>query len=340
MTNFDVTAIGTAFVDVVANVTEDFLERYSLIKGQGNVLPIPVLRDIRRELTDSRVIPGGTVANAVATVASLGGKAAFIGKACNDTTGDNFKAAFDKDGVKSCVPLVQFDRDIDKATARCLVLVTPDHDRTFAFNFGVCEEIDEADIDTETIHASKILFIDGQMLVSRRARAAVTLALETAKQAGIKVAFNMHDLNFRAVAVQEVIDTIRTQADILIGNEREIRGCFDIDRENTDLNSFMEILNSRRQILAMTRGAKGACIFSDEGVATIASENHQSVVDSTGAGDAFAGGFLFGLAQGFSLPAAGKLAALSAAEIIRIWGGRPESSLAEKLKAFIDSVRP
>ena len=325
MTNFDVTAIGTAFVDVVANVTEDFLERYSLIKGQGNVLPIPVLRDIRRELTDSRVIPGGTVANAVATVASLGGKAAFIGKACNDTTGDNFKAAFDKDGVKSCVPLVQFDRDIDKATARCLVLVTPDHDRTFAFNFGVCEEIDEADIDTETIRASKILFIDGQMLVSRRARAAVTLALETAKQAGIKVAFNMHDLNFRAVAVQEVIDTIRTQADILIGNEREIRGCFDIDRENTDLNSFMEILNSRRQILAMTRGA---------------SENHQSVVDSTGAGDAFAGGFLFGLAQGFSLPAAGKLAALSAAEIIRIWGGRPESSLAEKLKPFIDSVRP
>ena len=102
----------------------------------------------------------------------------------------------------------------------------------------------------------------------------------------------------------------------------------------------MEILNSRRQILAMTRGAKGACIFSDEGVATIASENHQSVVDSTGAGDAFAGGFLFGLAQGFSLPAAGKLAALSAAEIIRIWGGRPESSLAEKLKGFIDSVRP
>ena len=179
MTNFDVTAIGTAFVDVVANVTEDFLERYSLIKGQGNVLPISVLRDIRRELTDSRVIPGGTVANAVATVASLGGKAAFIGKACNDTTGDNFKAAFDKDGVKSCVPLVQFDRDIDKATARCLVLVTPDHDRTFAFNFGVCEEIDEADIDIETIRASKILFIDGQMLVSRRARAAVRGAAST-----------------------------------------------------------------------------------------------------------------------------------------------------------------
>lgn len=340
MTNFDVTAIGTAFVDVVANVTQDFLDRYSLTKGQGNVLPIPVLRDIRRELADSRVIPGGTVANAVATVASLGGKAAFIGKACNDTTGDNFKAAFDKDGVKSCVPLVPFDRDVDRATARCLVLVTPDHDRTFAFNFGVCEEIDEADIDVETIRASKILFIDGQMLVSRRARQAVVLALKTAKDAGVKVAFNMHDLNFRAVAVQEVIETIRTQADILIGNEREIRGCFEIDRSITDMDAFMNVLTDRRQILAMTRGSRGACLFSREGVATVASENHQSVVDSTGAGDAFAGGFLFGLSQGLSLPAAGKLAALSAAEIIRIWGGRPEKSLAAELKPYLDSVRP
>ncbi len=340
MSNFDVTAIGTAFVDVVANVTEDFLEHYSLTKGQGNVLPISVLREIRKNLLDSRVIPGGTVANAVATVASLGGRAAFIGKACNDTTGENFKAAFDKDGVKSCVPLVQFDRDIDRATARCLVLVTPDHDRTFAFNFGVCEEIDDADIDVETIRDSRILFIDGQMLVSRRARPAVSLALKTAKDAGVRVAFNMHDLNFRAVAVQEVIETIRTQADILIGNEREIRGCFDIDRETTDIAAFMDVLADRGQILAMTRGSKGACIFSDEGVATVASENHQSVVDSTGAGDAFAGGFLYGLAQGFSLPAAGKLAALSAAEIIRIWGGRPEKSLAADLKSYLDSVRP
>lgn len=340
MNKFDVTAIGTAFVDVVANVTEDFLEHYSLTKGQGNVLPISVLREIRKNLLDSRVIPGGTVANAVAVAASLGGRAAFIGKACNDTTGENFKKAFDETGVKSCVPLIDFDRDVDRATARCLVLVTPDHDRTFAFNFGVCEEIDEADIDVGTIRNSKILFIDGQMLVSRRARAAVSLALKTAKDEGIRVAFNMHDLNFRAVAVQEVIETIRSQADILIGNEREIRGCFEIDANAVDLDAFMGVLAERGQILAMTRGAKGACLFSHEGVSTVPSENHQSVVDSTGAGDAFAGGFLFGLAQGFSLPAAGKLAALSAAEIIRVWGGRPEKPLAVVLKSYLDSVRP
>lgn len=340
MIKYDVTAIGVAFVDVVANVTEEFLQQYSLTKGQGNVLPISVLREIRKNLMDSRVIPGGTAANAMATVASLGGKAAFIGKACNDTMGEKFKEAFDQSAVKSCVPLVAFDREIDKATARCLVMVTPDHDRTFAFNMGICEEIDEADIDVSTILESKILFIEGQMLVSRRARQAVLLALKTAKEAGIKVAFNMHDLNFRAVAVQEVIETIRTQADILIGNEREIRGCFEIDRDVTDMDAFMNVLTDRRQILAMTRGSKGACLFSQEGVATVASENHQSIVDSTGAGDAFAGGFLFGLAQGLSLPAAGKLAALSAAEIIRIWGGRPQKSLAVELKSYLDSVRP
>lgn len=340
MIKYDVTAIGVAFVDVVANVTEDFLQQYSLTKGQGNVLPISVLREIRKNLMDSRVIPGGTAANAMATVASLGGKAAFIGKACNDTMGEKFREAFDQSDVKSCVPLVAFDREIDRATARCLVMVTPDHDRTFAFNMGICEEIDEADIDVSTILESRILFIEGQMLVSRRARQAVLLALKTAKEAGIKVAFNMHDLNFRAVAVQEVIETIRTQADILIGNEREIRGCFEIDRDVTDMDAFMNVLTDRRQILAMTRGSKGACLFSQEGVATVASENHQSIVDSTGAGDAFAGGFLYALAQGLSLPAAGKLAALSAAEIIRIWGGRPQKSLAVELKSYLDSVRP
>ena len=340
MTRYDVTAIGVAFVDVVANVTEEFLNQYSLIKGQGNVLPIAVLRDIRRALSDSRVIPGGTAANAMATVASLGGRAAFIGKACQDTMGEKFKSAFDDCGVKSCVPLVGFDREIDRATARCLVMVTPDHDRTFAFNMGICEELDESDIDARTILDSRILFVEGQMLVSRRARQAVLSALKTAKAAGVKVAFNMHDLNFRAVGVQEVIETIRTQSDILIGNEREIRGCFEIDRNIVDVDSFMKVLSSRRQILAMTRGSKGACIFSHEGIATIVSENHRSIVDSTGAGDAFAGGFLYGLAQGLSLPAAGKLAALSAAEIIRIWGGRPEKSLALTLKSYLDSVRP
>ena len=150
----------------------------------------------------------------------------------------------------------------------------------------------------------------------------------------------MHDLNFRAVAVQEVIETIRTQADILIGNEREVRGCFEIDRSVTDMDSFMDVLADRHQVLAMTRGSKGACVFSDQGIATIPSENHQSVVDSTGAGDAFAGGFLYGLSKGMNLPAAGKLAALTAAEIIRIWGGRPEKSLAAAFKPYLDSVLP
>ncbi len=340
MKRFDITAIGVAFVDVVANVSQEFLVENELVKGQGNILPIATLRDIRRNLMDSRVIPGGTAANAMSNVASLGGKAAFIGKACTDTMGEKFKKAFDESGVYSCVPLIEFDREIDLATARGLVMVTPDHDRTFAFNMGVCEQLNEEDIDVAAIKESKIIFIEGQMLVSRRARQAVSYALNVAKEAGVKVAFNMHDLNFRAVNVQEVIETIRTQADILVGNEREIRGCFEIDKGVVDMDAFMSVLSDRHQILAMTRGSKGACIFSKEGIATIPSETKQSVIDSTGAGDAFAGGFLFGLSQGMSLPAAGKLAALSATEIIQIWGGRPEQSLEKKLNFYIKSLCP
>ncbi|MCQ2966416.1 MAG: adenosine kinase [Alphaproteobacteria bacterium] len=339
MPQYDVTAIGVAFVDVVANVTVDFLEKYDLSKGQGNVLPVATLRDIRRELMDSRVIPGGTAANSMANLASLGGKAAFIGKACKDTMGESFQDAFEKLGVKNCVPLVEFDRDVDKATARCLVLVTPDHDRTFVFNMGVCEELDEADIDVETIKNSKVLFVEGQMLVSRRAREAVRYAISVAKKHCVKVAFNMHDLNYRAVAVQEVVDIIRTQSDILIGNKREISGAFELDQD-TVLEDFVQVLNSKHQVLAVTRGSKGACIFHDGGIATIPSENKLSIVDSTGAGDAFAAGFLFGLTHDFSIEAAGKMAALTAAEIIQIWGGRPEKKLSEVFKDYISEATP
>lgn len=336
---YDVTGLGDTFVDVVANVSQDFISEHSLIKGQGNTLSVRTLREIRKKLDSSRVIPGGAAANSIAALASLGAKCAFIGKACKDTMGEKFKEAFDNAGVDMTIPLVDFDRDADKATPRCLVLVTPDHDRTFAFNMGICEEIDIPDIDVEALKNSKIFFIEGQMLVSRRARPAVLYAMQTAKKHGVKIAFNMHDLNFRALAVQEVIETIRTQSDILIGNEREVRGCFEID-ENSNADSFLEILASRNQILVMTRGSNGACIYSHDGIETVPSENHLSIIDSTGAGDAFAAGFLFGMAKGMTTLAAGKLAALSAAEILRHWGGRPEINLGEKLAPYIQSVMP
>ena len=336
---YDVVGVGDTFVDVVANVTENFIKQHGLVKGQGNTLPVETLRDIRRELIDSRVIPGGAAANTIAALASLGAKCAFIGKACTDTMGEKFKAAFDAAGVKMCVPLVPFDREADKATPRCLVLVTPDHDRTFAFNMGICEEINVEDIDEEAVKSSKALFVEGQMLVSRRARAGVLHAVQTAKRAGVKVAFNMHDLNFRALPVQEVIETIRTQSDILIGNEREVRGCFDIT-EATDAEAFSSVLTDRKQILVMTRGANGAYIFSENGVDAIPSENHLSIVDSTGAGDSFAAGFLYGFVNGMTLAAAGKLAALTAAELLRHLGGRPEVDLKEKLTPYIQNVLP
>lgn len=336
---YDVIGVGDTFVDVVANVSEDFVKQHGLVKGQGNTLSVRTLREIRKQLMDSRVIPGGAAANSIATLASLGAKCAFIGKACTDTMGEKFKEAFDRAGVHMCVPLVPYDRDADRATPRCLVLVTPDHDRTFAFNMGICEEIDIQDVDVDAIKSSKIMFIEGQMLVSRRARNGVLFALQTAKRAGVKIAFNMHDLNFRAVPVQEVIETIRTQSDILIGNEREVRGCFDIN-ETTDTEAFSSILSNRKQVLVMTRGANGAYIFSENGVDAIPSENHLSIVDSTGAGDAFAAGFLYGVANKMSLVASGKLAALTAAELLRHWGGRPEVNLQEKLHSYIQSVLP
>lgn len=326
---FDVTAIGRVLMDIIDYVPHSFLEKYKLIQGQGNVLTVDALRAIKANLPNHHLFAGGAAGNTTAGIASLGGRAAFIGKACADHTGYAYRQAFDDvHRVFWVTDFMEPSTNTNQATGRCIVLVTPDTDRTFALTLGICEHIDPSDIDEKIIKNSRILFIEGQMLVAERAHEAVLKAIEIAEKNEIKIAFNMHDLNFLERRVADVLPIIRDRAQILIGNEREIRGCFDL-HENDDVNA---ILAPRKQIVAMTKGGRGAIIFNDKQQFFIPSENQERIVDSTGAGDQFAAGLLFGIANNYALDRAGKLAALAAAEVLHHWGGRPAVSLAQFLK--------
>ncbi len=322
---YDVIGIGRAFMDVIAYVPDEFLRKYNLKKGQGNELKVETLREIKNLLPDAQLIPGGAAANTIAGISSLGGKAGFIGKACSDNMGKIFREYYDNNNVD--FPIKEFTPfpEINRATGRCLVLVTPDIDRTFAFTLGVCEDLSPADIDENFIKQAKILFIEGQMLVSQTARSAVKTAITFAKQHNVKVAFNMHDLNFGEERVKEIIGIIRSTADILIGNRHEIRNCFEIG-EDEDIE---KAISHDHQTLAVTKGSKGATILHKGQSWDIPSVNKDKVMDSTGAGDQFAAGFLYGYAKGLPMDVCGLLGATSAAEVLKHWGGRPEVKLAD-----------
>ncbi|MGD9639212.1 MAG: adenosine kinase [Alphaproteobacteria bacterium] len=323
--SFDVTSIGRVLMDVIDYVPHNFLEKYNLIQGQGNVLTVDILKQIKDELPEPKLFAGGAAGNSTEGIASLGGKAAFFGKGCSDNMGQAYKKAFTDKGVLYATKLMEPDASANQATGRCIVLVTPDTDRTFALTLGVCEHLIPEDIDETIIKDSKVLFIEGQMLVAESAREAVLKAIDIALKNEIKIAFNMHDLNFREHRVIDILPVIRDKSNILIGNEREIRSCFDLN-ENDDVN---DLLSHRKQILAMTKGGRGAVILNDEKQFFIPSENKKRIVDSTGAGDQFAAGLLFGIARGYSLDKAGRLAATAAAEVLQHWGGRPETDLSQ-----------
>ena len=328
---YDVVGIGRAFMDVVGHVSDDFLKEHGLDKGCGNYLDVEHLREIRSSLPDARLFPGGAAGNTINGIASLGGKAAFFGKACSDNMGEHFCAAYDLAGVdyltESTIPFAPENI----ATGRCIVLVTPDKDRTFAMTLGVCENLMPEDIKPKAIEDSKVLYIEGQMLVSDSSNAAVIKAVQIAKKAEVKVFFNLHDLNFQKESVQKAVAIIRKASDIIIGNEREIRNCFGLGKTEDP----KEKLTHREQILIMTKGSKGAQIFCDNEIYTIPSVNKSEIVDSTGAGDMFAAGFIYGYSRKFPIEASGKIGAVAAAEVLGHWGGRPRTDLSESIRSIL-----
>lgn len=318
-TPYDVVGIGNAIVDVLAPAEEHFLTQRGLAKGAMTLIDATTAEGLYRAMAPAREASGGSAANTLAGVAALGGKAGFIGKVRNDQLGGIFTHDIRAIGVDFRTPPAVFG----PPTARCLILVTPDGQRTMNTYLGACITLDAGDIDEAMVQGAGVTYLEGYLFDPPAAKAAFVKAAEIAHAAGRKVALSLSDpfcVERHRAAFQHLV---AGHVDLLFANEAEIMAL----TEAPDFASALAAVEGKVEIAALTRSEKGAVILAGALRQEIAAEPVAKVVDTTGAGDLFAAGFLAGLARGFSPALAGRLGALAAAEIISHFGARPETDL-------------
>jgi len=315
---YDVAGLGNAIVDVICSIEDSFLLEHNIAKGVMTLIDEFRAHQILQVLPEGREIAGGSAANTMAGLASFGGKGVFMGKVKADRLGESFA-----EGMRA----IGLDFNTTAAsdgvqTACCLIAVTPDGQRSMNTYLGACREITPDDIDEAAIAASKVLYIEGYLWDEPAAKAAIEKAMAAAKKAGNKVAFTLSDPFCVERWRDEFRDLLENKIDILFANEDEAMALYKAD-------SFDEVLQSVRAwkgIAALTRSEKG-CVIVDDEIHVLDAVPVAKVLDTTGAGDQFAAGFLYGYTHGKPLRACGKLGALAAAEVISHFGGRPEKHL-------------
>ena len=314
-TPFDVTGVGNAIVDVITSIEESEIERLGLNKGTMTLINGEQAVKLYQTITNGAETSGGSAANTMAGIASLGGRGAYFGKVTDDKLGHSFVEDLHRIGVLYPMrPTVG-----PPSTARCLVFVTPDAERTMQTYLGVSIYLNADDIDPETIGASKITYLEGYLFDRDEAKEAFIKAAELAHVADRKVALTLSDPFCVERHRKEFKNLIEGHVDILFANQDEITTLFEI----TSLEEAIGATANSVEVAAITRGAKGAVIVMRDEVVEIPPAPVDNVVDTTGAGDLFAAGVLYGLTHGFDVPEAGRMGSLCAAEIISHYGARP-----------------
>jgi sugar/nucleoside kinase (ribokinase family) len=315
-TAYDVLGIGNAIVDVMARIEDDFLIAEKLAKGTMHLI------DATRAETLHKVIPfaiersGGSAGNTAAGVASLGGRAAFIGKVADDELGQLYRSDMHKTGVAfDTSPLSS-----GAPTARSMILITPDGERTMNTYLGACQMLGPDDIDAAVVRAAAITYLEGYLWDPPEAKKAFRRAASIAHDAGRKVSITLSDAfcvdRYRA----EFLELINSRTvDILFANDLELKSLY----ETSSLEAAVAALRRDCALAAVTTGADGALVVTPEEVSVVSASPVTTVADLTGAGDLFAAGFLYGVAGGISLTDAARLGALAAAEVIGHIGPRP-----------------
>lgn len=317
-TRYDVVAIGNAIVDILASADDAFLVARSLPKGRMVLIDEAQADALYDQMGPAVEASGGSAANTVAGLASLGSSAAFIGKVADDTLGTVFRHDITAIGVHYDTPPA-----VDgPATARCMVLITPDADRTMSTYLGACTRLTPADIDESIIVDSKVLYVEGYLWDEPEAKDAIMQAICAAKEAGRQVALSLSDSLCVRRHHEEFQELVAGFVDILFANEAEICALFDAPFEQA-----VQAIRGTVAIAALTRGADGCQVVTDKEILTVPIRTSVTVVDTTGAGDLFAAGFLHGLTQGQSLLDCARLGNLCAAEVISHVGPRPAVSL-------------
>jgi len=322
---FDVVGIGSAIVDILAMVEDGFLEKNKLTKGSMDLVDEARSKALYEQLGQTKECSGGSVANTLAGIASLGGKTAFIGKVAKDQLGNIFSHDMKSVGVR----FASAPTEGGPATATCMVCVTPDAQRTMATFLGAATQMQPGDMDESVISASQVLYIEGYQWDMPAAKEAIRTGIALAKKHGKKVALTLSDAFCVHRFRDEFLELAKKDVDILFANESEILSL--TQKENFD--DATRAVQGMCETILITRSEKGSVVVTKDKVEHVAGERVEKLVDTTGAGDLFAAGFLYGYTRGWADKDSAALGNRSAAEIITQLGARSMKPLNTLLAA-------
>ncbi len=327
---FDVVGIGNAIVDISAHCDEEFIADWELNKGAMTLIDASRATELYDAMGPALEISGGSAANTIAGIANLGGSAAFIGKVGNDQLGGIFRHDIRATGVYFETP----SAESKTSTARCMIFVTPDAERTMNTYLGACLELSPADIDPNLIQRARVTYLEGYLWDPPLAKEAFLKAADIAHQTGGLIALTLSDEFCVKRYLKEFQNLVKNHVDILFANKSEIMALWETKDWDEAVASTRAC--SRLSISALTRSEQGSLIIAEEGIYKIPAWPVDRVVDVTGAGDLYAAGFLYGYTAGRDLVTCGRIASLAAAEIIQHVGARPEMPLTDLILERLD----
>ena len=325
---YDVLGIGNAIVDVIARSEDAFLQEQNIAKGAMTLISAGQATDLYDAMGPStEVSSGGSAANTIAGVAALGAKTAFCGKVADDQLGEVFQHDIRSLGTHFETPTLSGG----DPTARCLILVTPDAQRSMSTFLGACTELTPDDVQEQVVRDAAYTYLEGYLFDPPHAREAFFKAARIAHDAGRKVSLTLSDAFCVDRYREEFKFLIESEIDILFANESEILSLYETD----DFDAACKQGSKHCEITVVTRGPNGSVIISGNQRHDIDAEPIEHVVDTTGAGDQYAAGFLYGLSQGFELSTCGRIASMCAAEVISHFGARPESNMRQAISQLV-----
>ena len=311
---YDIVGIGNAIVDLIAEVDDSYLEKNSINKGSMSLVDYDVANRIGNEVDIVKTISGGSVANSIVCIAQQNLKTVFIGKVNQDELGEKFAKGLAEENVE-----FKITKSLaNKHTARCIILVSTDAERTMNTYLGVSQELTEEDIDLNIIEESSILYLEGYLWDLDNAKKAIKKSISTAINSETKIAFSISDAFCVDRFREEFIDLVNNSADIIFANESEIKSLF----ETSELETAIKKCQDTKKIFAVTLGDKGAKIIYKNEIVNIKAEIIDKLVDTTGAGDLFAAGFLAEYIRSQDLESSGKEGVKMASIIIQQFGAR------------------
>lgn len=332
MTNisYDVVGIGNAIVDVLAHADDALLAEMGVAKGVMTLIDGDQAERIYARMPPGIECSGGSAANTVAGLAALGGRGAYVGKVRDDQLGQVFRHDIRAAGITFDTPPA-----VDgSSTARCLVLVTPDAQRTMQTFLGACVALGPEDIDPTVISAAKVTYLEGYLWDQPRAKQAFVKAAEIAHAAGREVALSLSDPFCVDRHRDSFLDLVSGHVDILFANEAEITSLY----QTSDFSEALRAVRGHCRVAALTRSEKGSVVVADGGTVVVSAEPVAQLVDTTGAGDLYAAGFLYGLTRGLDLAICARIGGIAAAEVISHVGARPEAPLADLVRQRLPGI--